>query len=81
MSKPTIDLCAGVYAVRQASHDFLLVRPGAQYEYLFYRAVSAAEVAIWIADGVLERLPCSTRHPSSPRRPTPQPPPYLRLLD
>ncbi len=81
MSKSTIDLCAGVYAVRQASHHFLLVRPGAEYQYLFYRAVSAAEVAIWIADGVLERLPCSTRHPSSPRRPPLQPPPYLQLLD
>ncbi|KKM67460.1 hypothetical protein LCGC14_1470940 [marine sediment metagenome] len=77
------NLTPGVYAIRQPTQYFLLVRPGAEHEYLFYQAVSAAEVAIWIADGVLERLPYPTQRPpsSSPRRPMPQPPPYLRLLD
>ncbi len=80
------NLTPGVYAIRQAAQHFLLVRPGAEHEYLFYQEMSAAEVAIWVAEGALELLPCPTdlyvsSSPPSPsqQRPRPQHPSYLRL--
>ena len=74
----------GVYAIHQTGRRFLLVRPEAEYEYLFYQEASAAEVAIWIADGALEALPYSTDPSVSSSPPSPQPPrqrrpSYLRL--
>ena len=78
------NLTPGVYVISQTAQQFLLVEPGAEYEYFFYREVSAAEVAIWIADGVLEQIPYPT-HPSASSSPPSlrpsrsQPPSYLRL--
>ncbi len=78
----SFNLTPGVYAIRQAAQHFLLVRPGAEHEYLFYQAVSAAEVAVWVAEGALEALACPT-HPSASSSPPsrPRPRPHLQLLD